>query len=319
MSAKLSALMNSKGLASPEELNEFIENNPNVFEVLELEPKSPMDEAQQIMWAAFDEPSSKKKIALAEKALQICSDCADAYLVLAEEQARSAQEAIDFCRKGVEAGKRALGEEVLNSPDTRFWSEIRTRPYMRSMKSLACLLQEQDDESNEAIQIFKELIRLNPNDNQGVRMLLAPALVAAKRFKEAEELFKMFDDSPETYLMYSRVLYYFMKFGDCPLAVDAIWEAVEHNPYVVEIMSGALSMPPIQDAYYSPGSPEEARAYLRVAKYGWTKDNYAPAKWLADVIKRDLQLYKVRKNFPGLTFESDKSNNVINLNPFTLR
>ncbi len=150
-------------------------------------------------------------------------------------------------------------------------------------------------------------------------MLLAPALVAAKRFKEAEELFKMFDDSPETYLMYSRVLYYFMKFGDCPLAVDAIWEAVEHNPYVVEIMSGALSMPPIQDAYYSPGSPEEARAYLRVAKYGWTKDNYAPAKWLADVIKRDLQLYKVRKNFPGLTFESDKSNNVINLNPFTLR
>ncbi len=53
--------------------------------------------------------SRRARVALAHKALAISPLCADAYVLLAEEEANSAEEALAYYRKGVEAGEQALG------------------------------------------------------------------------------------------------------------------------------------------------------------------------------------------------------------------
>src|SRR5262245_35048489 len=45
---------------------------------------SALAQAQQIMYQAFEERDERHKLNLAKKALTLCPDCADAYVLLAE-------------------------------------------------------------------------------------------------------------------------------------------------------------------------------------------------------------------------------------------
>ena len=124
--------------------------------------------AQNLMYSAWDQSSKRSRIDLARKALAISPLCADAYVLLAEEEAKSAQEAQEFFRKGVEAGERALGPAGFKRYAGHFWGFLETRPYMRARAGLAATLNALG-EVDAAIGHFRELLRLNPNDNQGIR------------------------------------------------------------------------------------------------------------------------------------------------------
>jgi hypothetical protein len=65
--------------------------------------------AQDVMYDAWDQSSKRARVDLAHKALAISPLCADAYVLLAEEEAKSAEEALELFRKGVEVGEQALG------------------------------------------------------------------------------------------------------------------------------------------------------------------------------------------------------------------
>lgn len=71
-----------------------------------------VDEAQEIMHDAWEATTRQRRVALARKALDKSADCADAYVLLAEETAKSLEEAIELYRQGVEAGGRALGKKA---------------------------------------------------------------------------------------------------------------------------------------------------------------------------------------------------------------
>ena len=47
--------------------------------------------------------------------------CADAYVLLAEEEARSGEEVLDYYQQGVEAGEMALGSEGFEEYAGHFW------------------------------------------------------------------------------------------------------------------------------------------------------------------------------------------------------
>jgi ST7 protein len=89
------------------------------------------------MWHAFEEPSKKKRISMAKKALQISADCADAYVLLAEDRAKDFTEAAEFYRKGIAAGRRALGDTAIKNLERDFWTDYETRPFMRAVDGLA--------------------------------------------------------------------------------------------------------------------------------------------------------------------------------------
>src|SRR5260370_23607299 len=98
-----------------------------------------LDEAQEIIYDAWEAVQPKRRIALALKALELSPDCADAYVILAEAAAEPADE-LEFYRKGVQAGERALGKKTFESDEGNFWGILETRPYVRDRVGLAqCL------------------------------------------------------------------------------------------------------------------------------------------------------------------------------------
>lgn len=86
--------------------------------------RDPLEEAQALMYEAWD-ATGPRRVALARQALRLSPDCADAYVLLAEETARSLGEARDLCAQGVAAGERALPGTLssvpIREPERRFW------------------------------------------------------------------------------------------------------------------------------------------------------------------------------------------------------
>jgi tetratricopeptide (TPR) repeat protein len=104
--------------------------------------------------------------------LKTSGDCADAYMLLAEEDAGSLEETRELYQKGVEAGERALGRETFEEDAGYFWGILETRPYMRARQGLAFCLWELG-ERQEAIDHYKQMLDLNSDDNLSIRHELA--------------------------------------------------------------------------------------------------------------------------------------------------
>ena len=87
-----------------------------------------------------------------------------------------AEEALEFYRKGVQAGEQALGPKGFKEYAGHFWGFLETRPYMRARAGLAATLNLLG-EVHSAISHYQDMLRLNPNDNQGIRYVLAECLM----------------------------------------------------------------------------------------------------------------------------------------------
>ncbi len=62
-----------------------------------------------------------------------------------------------------------------------FWLDVDTRPpYMRALMALGDLLWATGD-TNGAIDVYQKMLRLNPDDNQGIRHVLAYLFAEADR------------------------------------------------------------------------------------------------------------------------------------------
>ena len=136
--------------------------------------------AQDVMYQAWEESNPARRISLAHQALKISPDCADAYVLLAEEEADTLQRALDLYQKGVTAGRRALGEDYFKGNTGYFWGLLETRPYMRALEGKASCLW-QLGRRQDALEIYYEMLHLNPGDNQGVRYMLADLLLSMDR------------------------------------------------------------------------------------------------------------------------------------------
>ena len=146
-----------------------------VRDVGEPVEETPLSRAQAVVYQAVEIQDSQKRLELAKQALAISPDCADAYVLLAEA-ASSRKEALELYRKAVEAGERALGPEVFEEAVGDFWGLLETRPYMRAKLGLADTLWT-SGRRVEAVEQLQDMLRLNPDDNQGVRYTLASWLL----------------------------------------------------------------------------------------------------------------------------------------------
>jgi ST7 protein len=64
---------------------------------------------------------------LAKEALNRSPLCADAYILLAEETAKTPAEAIELYRKGLEAGEQAVDPAAFQEDVGHFWGLLETR------------------------------------------------------------------------------------------------------------------------------------------------------------------------------------------------
>jgi len=104
----------------------------------ESAPPTSLEKAQNLIWQAFESDDPERRCQLAQQALAICPDCADAYVLLAENAA-SRGEALDLYTRGVAAGERALGAQALQEYAGHFWGFLQTRPYMRAREGAHAL------------------------------------------------------------------------------------------------------------------------------------------------------------------------------------
>jgi tetratricopeptide (TPR) repeat protein len=198
-------------------------------------------EAQDLMYEAFDARGARRA-ALARQALTISPDCADAYLLLAEEAAASHEEARELLEQGVAAGERALGAGPFDEDVGYFWGILETRPYMRARAALAETLWALD-RREEAIEHQRDLLRLNPNDNQGLRYRQAEWLLLLERYDELDELLAAYEDDAAAAYVYTKTLASFRREGDPLNARKLLAEARESNPHVPGYLTGRKVLP----------------------------------------------------------------------------
>ena len=217
-----------------------------------------LERAQELAYDAM-EAQSRLQIKRARQALAISPDCADAWGVLADA-ASTPEAARERYELAVAAGVRAIGAERFAELTGEFWGHLDTRPYMRARLGLAQTLRSlgRDDE---ALTHYRELLRLNPNDNQGVRYLLVVALLDLNRNAEAQALLDQYPDDIQALWPYARLLVRFRMGGATARTRAALGDAVKTNPHVIKYLLDLDSIPFDRPPHFTLGSKDEA-AYV---------------------------------------------------------
>jgi tetratricopeptide (TPR) repeat protein len=203
-----------------------------------------LEEAQEIVYQAWDSPQKRARIALAQKALRISPLCADAYVLLAQEAAKNFEEARDLYAKGVDAGEKAIGPKDFRELKGEFWGFLETRPYMRARLGLAETLWELGD-VNGALGHYRDLLKLNPNDNQGVRYILASRYLNSDKDDDLKKLLTSYIEDSSALWLYTRAL---IAFRARDKAADGIAEdAWRSNKHVPAMLAGPKRLDSIQE------------------------------------------------------------------------
>jgi tetratricopeptide (TPR) repeat protein len=233
--------------------------------------------AQDVMYEAWEQTTPRSRIALARKALGISPLCADAYVLLAEEAVRSIEEARDYYAKGVEAGELALGPEGFKEYAGRFWGFLETRPYMRARAGLAGALLKLGDIDG-ALGHYRDMLKLNPNDNQGIRYVLAGGLLRQGDNGALKELLAAHEDG-SVFWLYTRALVAFRESGEDEQAAALVRDAWSANERVPAILAGTKPQVISDNGYITMGGPDEATYYVTECGPAWHRTPGAVA-WL---------------------------------------
>lgn len=226
--------------------------------------------AQQVMYRAWEERNPAKRIALAREALSLSAQCADAYVLLAQEESVTVKRALELYKQGMEAGERALGAKYFRENSGHFWGLLESRPYMRARQGLAETLWRLK-QYEEAVEHYRELLHLNPGDNQGNRYALLDLLIQIERYEEARTLLKQYGDEWSAVWLYSRALLEFQKRGASATAKKILQQAVEENPFVPAYLMGQKRVPNRQVDYYGWGDESEAIYYASEHLNHWRR------------------------------------------------
>lgn len=129
------------------------------------------DEAWELVHAGRYEPAAE----CARAAILRNPNAIDAYVILGRTAATDG-ERVAFLREGVRLGEIEFRDELAAAPqkDFPFWGLLETRPFMRALHNLSLILfrDPRPGAKDEAVEIWRRLYRICPNDNLGVRFLI---------------------------------------------------------------------------------------------------------------------------------------------------
>ncbi|MFZ3213927.1 MAG: hypothetical protein WA188_20665 [Terriglobales bacterium] len=228
---------------------------------------SPQREAQEIAYHAMEAPTRTRAVALAQQALAKDPHCVDALVTLAAAGARSVEDLIAGLEKAVAAGERSLGAKYFEENKGHFWGILETRPYMRARQQLADLLLHAG-RTTEAINHFKGLLELNPNDNQGIRDILLGCYLVGDDLDGARHLLRAYEEDGGAVFNWGRTLERILS-GDFKGAEHALEHARSHNRFVELYLTAKKKPPRAMPDSYSFGSDEEALICIECLGEAW--------------------------------------------------
>lgn len=252
---------------------------PSAYDRLSRAEADAKDEAQQIAFDAMEAETEAQARKLAKRALKLDPDCVDALTVLVDLDAHTAKDALEGLQKVVAAGERSLGEKFITEYQGNFWMLLETRPYMRAMDRLAGTYRSEGI-NLEAVKIYEKMLRLNPEDNQGVRDPLLGLYLEIGDLTGATRLLDKYKDDASSVFAWARVLERFLA-GDQAGANAALAKARKANRYMEQYLTGRKPLPNDLPEMYSIGSKEEAVLCLNFLMGAWIAHQEAML-WLLD-------------------------------------
>jgi tetratricopeptide (TPR) repeat protein len=134
-----------------------------------------------------------------------------------------------------------------------------------------------------AINHYREMLTLNPNDNQGIRYGLAACFLRKRDDAALKELLATYPNEASIYWAYTRALIAFREGGaDDAQAAALAKEAWAENEHVPAILAGT-KRPVLSSAdYLTVGGPEEASSYCAEFGAAWHTTPSA-VKWLTRI------------------------------------
>ncbi len=265
------------------ELYQFVDQVLTTKKVIGDLQFSDRDVSNILIDTAWEEPLPRRAVQWCRSILELFSDCADAYVILANRSI-SLDNKRELYTQGIEAGHRELGSAYFAENVGHFWGDIDTRPYMRALSGLA-LVEWELGNYKQAIAHYRHMLFLNPNDNQGARYCLLHCLIEAREFADLELLFKadIFKDHIQDDLSYARALMTFCQSGDSPDAQKMLKRAQKVNPYTALLILGQ-PIPAIDERdVNAQTSLNMAENYAEYAKRTWLNVPGA-LTWLATAV-----------------------------------
>lgn len=283
--AKIVAEIKKQGLNSEEELRGFLENamGENMEGVFDDdEPMDDIGKAQELVYEAFDLPITKAKKNI-KKALELDPNNTEAYNFLANNE-KNIDKAIILYEKGIEGSIKSLGEKFFQEEKGYFWGMIETRPFMRAKASLAdCLFAK--GKIDKALEIYEEMIELNPNDNQGIRYLLSTLYLCETDLTKFENFIKNWEEEGTAVWTYNNAYYHYRKFGNTAKSNKVLLEAYNSNKFVIDLLLGKKKMPNHRPQYVGFGDESEAISYVFGNSAIWVEEEGA-IEWLFNFMEK---------------------------------
>ncbi len=261
---------------------------------------SPLERARELAAQAAEALEPRRRIALARKAIEVSPDCSEAYLLLADH-AKTRKESISLYERAVDSAARELGPGLFRDGEGHFWHLLETRPYMTARLGLAEALWTAGSRA-EAAEHLRDMLRLNPGDNQGLRYILSGWLLNLDRLEDLESLLDEYDEDSATWA-YTRALIAFRVDRDTPASRKLLQAARRTNKHVPDYLLGRKPLPADQPGYYSPGDEDDAILYVANNLGAW-KSSAGALAWLRSKVKDPRKRRPKVKPAVGPTLES---------------
>jgi tetratricopeptide (TPR) repeat protein len=190
------------------------------------------------------------------------------HLAIALKYQDRSDEALEQWTRAAGAGIQALPPEFVFGRDRLEWGWLQNRPFLRAYHGVALALEE-EGMLGEAQVIFNNILDVNPNDNQGVRMTLARCSFALRRPGDVLRVCERYpEDGPD--LRFGKALALF-QLGQEREAEAAYRIGAQACPHVhQELLKTRHTRPKeTHPGYITVGGADEAFAYWEAYGEFW--------------------------------------------------
>ncbi len=220
---------------------------------------------------------------------------------------------VEDYQKVIDDYEQKFGERYFEENEGMFWGIHETRPYMQCLLDQGHLLWE-SGERERAIDQYKYMLKLNPNDNQGVRDTLLPNLLELNRLDEAEDLYLEYEDDYSASWKFGKLLLDIKRNTSFDEIKMQYKKCIEYNPYIVDYLLGEKRIPAEMPFFYGFGDENEAIYYVLLSAEAWYSD-IKSMKVLMELSENSVLHYFLIN--PLLFFNITKTQNICFINRVT--
>lgn len=241
------------------------------------------DKATELFYEALDYADAgkfDKATQLLNKAIELFPEHIDVLNHLSMFS-RNKKEAVELNEKAVNIGLNCFTEKF-NENSLLEWGWTENRPFLRAYHNKGLIVLNQG-KTDEAIKLFKQIISWNPNDNQGIRDLLADIYINNQKWEDMIKLSKKYPDDYDPSMNFGLALALYKK-NEKEKAVQQLKKAYKNFPLCGKILllENPKEPKPIMPGCISVGGPDQAYEFWKEQAKAWKEDEIK--KWLKSII-----------------------------------